>query len=156
MPGKNGKPSSAGGALSSALRSLSYGDRTSSDLRARLLVKGYSREHAGEAIARLREEGLLDDERTARRRVSYLVERKHFGPSRIRADLTAKGVPPSDASRYIAEETEGVDFREVALCYALSKRIARPEDEKSLRRAVASLARAGFTSPQIRYALENL
>lgn len=78
-------------ALDLAARALARRDFSESGLRDRLARAGVEPAELEEALASLRETGLLDDERFAERRAQALAERGK-GDAAIRFDLERQGV----------------------------------------------------------------
>ena len=74
-----------------ALSMLSRQDYTARGLRDRL-TRHVSEEAAGQAVERMQELGLIDDERYAARFAQELLERRHYGAARIRQELRRR--PP--------------------------------------------------------------
>jgi regulatory protein len=80
-----------------ALRALGlrwHGDR---ELSLKLRSKGYDAEAIAAALARLRQEGWLDDRRYAEAYARGRA-RKHFGPERVRAELIGRGIDDRTAA----------------------------------------------------------
>lgn len=84
-----------------ALALLARRDHTSTELRDKLVRRGYPVTEVAGVVEALRAQGLLDDEAVVRR----LVEREVAGgrgPLAIKARLAAKGVPPHVVERCLA------------------------------------------------------
>jgi regulatory protein len=78
-------------ALDSAFRFLSRRDHTCNELAVKLRQKGFDRSAIDGALARCRELGYLDDQKTAMVIAGHLVE-NGYGPLRIRQTLGKKGL----------------------------------------------------------------
>ncbi len=80
-----------------ALSMLSRQDYTARGLRDRL-TRHVSEEAAGQAVERMQELGLIDDERYAARFAQELLERRHYGAARIRQELRRRGIDSQTAA----------------------------------------------------------
>ena len=109
---------------------------------------------AASVVARLREVGLLDDERYAARLARSLSEGKHYPRRRIEQELRRRGVDPLTAQT-VAEELDGEDF-EQALALLERKYYNKLNDPDDRRRVTAALARRGFSYGAIRRAMDAL
>jgi len=107
------------GCLDSALRLLSYRQRTESELRDRLIQKRLRPEVVAETISRLRTAGLLDDAQYARSWLDSRNQRAPRGRRLAAAELRARGV-----TRGVVEDvTATIDERDAA--YRAAERRAR-------------------------------
>ena len=93
-----------------ALRLLEHKDRSSEELRRRLDTDGYAPAVVRSVIERYVAVGLLDDDALIRRHAREMIERKHFGPDRLRVALRKRGF-----SNEQIDETLGVLLDEGAL-----------------------------------------
>jgi len=78
-------------ALEAAAKALARRDRSAADLTAYLERHGTTPEEAGDAVARLRDAGYVDDTRYAARRAEVLAERG-YGDEAVRFELERDGV----------------------------------------------------------------
>lgn len=105
-------------------------------------------------LARLRDRGLLDDQRFAQDAADAMVRAGRAGPARIGARLRAAGV--ADARAVVGE----LDVDWLARCRALARERASRgldlSDEKDRARLVRFLAGRGFPSDAIFTALREL
>ncbi len=109
--------------LALALRLLYYRDRTKRAMEDKLVEKGLCEKEITPVLAKLTEEGLLDDERFARDLASSRVRNKNWGPRKIFMDLVRKGVPKDISEMVISTlDSESV---ELAAKRALEKWSAR-------------------------------
>ena len=129
-------------AISSALRLLSYRQRSERELRDRLARKRVPQPLCDEVIARLRELSLIDDEAFA---LSYVQARDQTSPRGRRLlaqELRTKGIP----RRAIEGPLAGVD--ESGAAYRAAARRARslaPQTHADFRRRLGGfLLRRGF------------
>ena len=109
---------------------------------------------AAAVVERLRQVGLLDDERYAARVARSLSEVKHYPRRRIEQELRHRGIDPLTAQTAV-EGLESEDF-EQALALLERKYYNKLNDPDSRRRVVAALARRGFSYGAIRRAFDAL
>jgi regulatory protein len=109
-------------------------------------------------LARLRENGQLDDARYAKQFVRQRTEIRRQGKFRIMRDLRARGVPDEHVNAAIAESAEQTD--EAAL---VRQRIERKLklthgeiDDRKIASLYGSLMRAGFSPELIRRELKSI
>lgn len=142
-------------AKQAAYRILSYRDRTSHELRAKLNEKGFSDEVISEVILFLQEIGALNDLRFARQWARSRMERLHFGPIRLRQELLEKGVSAEETEallNQLSEEHDPVTSAEEALTRRFQggtlhvKEPALLGDLAAQKRAFAFLQRKGFST----------
>lgn len=133
-----------------ALTLLSYKEYTSHELEERL-KRHVDEDFAEQAVTRMAELGLINDDDYAERFARDLSERRHYGILRVKQEMRRKGLSaeqveyatslleddPSDAIRAIVQKK-----------YPLAA-----EDEKVKRRAFGALMRMGYPSSDIRRAL---
>jgi regulatory protein len=122
--------------------------RASSDLLAQVV------------IARLKENGMIDDSRYAKQFTRQRTEIRRQGKFRIARDLRARGVPDvhiqsaiEGASDEAAERATIRQHIERKLKLTLSKTGSRQIDDKKIASLYRSLLRAGFSSDAIRLEL---
>ena len=109
-------------------------------------------------LARLRENGQLDDARYAKQFVRQRTEIRRQGKFRIMRDLRARGVPDEHVNAAIAESAEQTD--EAALVRQRIERklkLTRGEiDDRKIASLYGSLMRAGFSPDLIRRELKSI
>ncbi|MGV3722548.1 MAG: regulatory protein RecX [Actinomycetota bacterium] len=132
-------------ARESAYRLLGYRARSRSELRQRLLQKGYEGGVVEEALAAVDRSGLINDAEFSASWVRARTGSKPHGRTRIAAELRQKGV----ARDVIDEALKAVDpDTEMDLALAVGRRKMeqlRDEDPHSARRKLGSLLlRRGF------------
>jgi regulatory protein len=125
--------------------------RASSDLLAQVV------------IARLKENGMIDDSRYAKQFTRQRTEIRRQGKFRIARDLRARGVPDvhiqsaiEGASDEAAERATIRQHIERKLKLTLSKTGSRQIDDKKIASLYRSLLRAGFPSDAIRLELRSM
>jgi regulatory protein len=142
-------------ALDAALRYLAPRPRSEREVRQRLQRAGFTQEQVDPVLARLRADGLLDDEAFAH----YWVEQRHTfrprGARLLRAELRQHGVAPQLAAEAAATlETPDEDAYRVARKRALHLATA---DEHTFRTRLGQLlARRGFDWDTINSTVERL
>ncbi len=118
------------------------------------LAQKHSREAAEDAVQKLEELGLIDDEKFAEALADELLRRKKYAPRRIKAELIMKGI-----DRQIAEDAvislDKDDFNRIILLLN-SKYKNYLSDEKGLRRTQNGLFRMGYSYSDIRKALKEV
>ena len=132
-----------------AVRLLARREHSGLELRTKLVGKGWPEDLVDSAIDELADAGLQSDERFAESFARQRAERS-YGPRRIRAELTQRGIDSADAARAI--EALDVDFSELAAEFYRRK---YGDDESGLsfsERAKRSQAlyRRGFEPEHIR------
>lgn len=91
-----------------ALRLLGYRERSVQELRKRLIDDGYPTAITDGVIERMTESGLVDDERFARAWARTRAA-AGFGSTRVRRELSLKGVDPDLSAEALAEAYAGQD-----------------------------------------------
>lgn len=153
------KAADVAAAHSVALRLLAAKPRSVVEMCRALRDRGHKRDAIEQAVDRLLGAGLLDDEEFARHFVRVRTAKGH-GPTRLLADLRAKGVENGLAIRIIDEvvEDEGVDLN-TQIRKLAEKRLSQlgglPKNTRR-RRALAFLARRGFSGHAARDAVDHL
>ena len=133
-----------------AFSMLSGREYTSRQLRERL-TRHTDSQTAGQAVARMEELGLVDDESYAERYARELWERKHYGVPRIRQELRQKGLSPGQIE-WAVSLLDG-DPEEHIRAVLEKKYAAAPGDEAVKRRAYNALLRLGHRPADVRRVL---
>ncbi len=111
-------------------------------MRRRLLRHGVSEEAADAALARLTDEGLLDDDEFAR---AWVENREQFRPrshALLRSELRGKRVDEEAIEAALVEVREEDSCRRAALLVA--RRYASLDDEPLSEKLIPYLRRRGF------------
>jgi regulatory protein len=141
-----------------ALNMLAFRARSSAELARALVRKGEEKEHVDRAVARLQEQGLLDDGAFAQSFTRAKVLGANQSRRRVQQELARKGVARdvSDAAIETVFEEEGVDQRELVEQAARKKlrSLTKLEPAVRRRRLYAFLARRGYDGEDIRKAME--
>lgn len=129
-------------AREAAIAALDRRDRTVSELVEWLAEREYPPEEVEAAVSELIELGALDDERYAELFADEKRELGGWGPERIAAELTRRGIERSTVERVCAAEG-----REQQLSRARSLLAGRGEtidDDRARSRALGFLTRRGY------------
>lgn len=141
-----------------ALNLLAFRARSSAELSGALVRKGEPKDLADLAVARLQEQGLLDDAAFAESFTRTKVLGAHQSKRRVQRDLARKGVARAvtDAAISTVFEEEGVDQRAVVEQAARKKlrSLTKLDPMVRRRRLYAFLARRGYDGEDIRRAME--
>ena len=140
-----------------ALSMLAFRARASAELARSLVRKGELKEHVDRAVARLQEQGLLDDAAFARSFTRARVLGAGQSKRRVQQDLARKGVARAvtDAAIATVFEEEGLDQRAVVEETARRKLRSLIELDPAVRRRrlYAFLARRGYDGDDVRNAM---
>lgn len=134
---------------------LARRELSGTQLRQRLLRKGFQQHETDSAVKRLQHEGALDDNRTAALHARQAALIKYRGPRRIVKEIEAKGIASQIAAKAVSELYEELDVREI-LVQALNKRLTgQVRDRAEFRRLYNYLVRQGFDGYQVLEALRT-
>jgi len=134
-----------------ALAMLARRELSEAQLRQRLARRLHHPEAIDDAIARLKAERSLDDERTARMIARSEVGLKKRGRHRVRQQIEAAGIAPSIARRVLDETFSTIDA-DGLLNEALDRRLrgaARIEDDRQFHRLYRQLVAQGFDADRV-------
>lgn len=134
-----------------AVRMLGRREYAARELRERLQHKGYESAAVVDAVEWAAREGLQSDERFAEAFARQKSARL-FGPRRILAELSARGVESEVAEA--AVDAPAIDWVDAAARY-LQRRYAEALDTDDRGRAYQGLSRRGFTHEQAMAALSR-
>ena len=135
-----------------AMRILAFADNSERQMREKLAEKGFSDYESGLVIAELKEKRYIDDLRYMENEIVRLARKKLYGRGRIKAELLQKfdpGVVGEHFQLLIEELEDDLAFPENAA------RLALKYPSKSREYVYAKLKNNGFTSSEVRYALEK-
>jgi regulatory protein len=145
-------------AYSAALRILSYRFNSEAELRWKLRAKKYESEEVDEALARLRREKWLDDERFAGA-FARARARRRVGRLRIARELGAAGVAEETLAAAVAEHLTHDDERAAAEELARKKMVSllrRNEPDTARDKVGAYLQRQGYDTALVIDILKKL
>lgn len=153
-----------------ALNLLSYRARTRSELRRRLVVKGFRPARIDPCLDRLEARGLLDDAAVAAAFVRDRLRHRPRSKVRLARELRARGVDGDVAARVVDRVLDDEDVTEAmlaervvqawlsrqgtAVLRALASRERSAASEKAYRRLRGYLARRGFAGEGLSRAVE--
>ena len=133
-----------------AMELLSRRPMSEKELIDKLIRKGEDEETAADCARWLRENGFLDDESYAAA-VARHYAAKGYGPGRVRAELSRRGVDRElwdDTIEAMPENSEKMDR-------FIAARLTDPEDREQVRKVSAALYRRGYSWEEIRSALRR-
>jgi regulatory protein len=133
-----------------AVKALGRRMRTEAELRRLMQLRAEPGERGQAAIkavvARLREQGYLNDAAYAETFARLRQENEKLGSRRVRQKLAEKGVPSSISQAAVDARYAGTDEEALARAHLERKRIGKPQNEKETARVVRRLAAAGFST----------
>lgn len=131
-----------------AMELLSRRPMSEKELVDKLIRKGEDEETARDCARWLREEGFLNDESYAAA-VARHYAAKGYGPGRVRAELSRRGV-----DRELWDGTiEAMPENSEKMDRFIAARLTDPEDRDQVRKVSAALYRRGYSWEEIRSAL---
>lgn len=133
-----------------AMELLSRRPMSEKELVDKLIRKGEDEETAADCARWLRENGFLNDESYAAA-VARHYAAKGYGPGRVRAELSRRGVDRElwdDTLEAMPENTDKLDR-------FIAARLTDPEDRDQIRKVSAALYRRGYSWEEIRSALRR-
>ena len=138
------------------LKMLARRELSELQVRQRLARKGHDREAIDDAVARLREERAIDDERVAEAiaRTETAVRRR--GKIRVRLQIERAGIARATAARAADDAFDAIDG-DALLQASLEKRLhgrGAIADDRELQRLYRYLIGQGFESDRVLRALE--
>jgi regulatory protein len=139
-----------------AVRLLARRDHSVSELRRKLLVRGYEQSVVEGVLTRLESSKSLNDQRYTENVVAYRARRGQ-GPSRIRNELRRSGVEAEAIDAAIKTDADAPDF--VALAREARRRkfgADLPKDWKERSRQARFLQYRGFSTDHIRAVLQGV
>jgi len=127
-------------------------------VRLRLARREYEQGHIDTAVARLRGEGAIDDNRTARAIARTAVSIHGRGKRRVRMQVDAAGIDRSVASAAVDEVFDDIDASAL-LQAAVARRLrgrTHLEDDRERARLFRYLVGQGFEADRVMEALRAL
>jgi len=142
------------------LRLLEFRARSTVELRRELLRRGSPPDDVEAALAKLRDQKLVDDDDFARQFARTKVVGTGASRRRVVQELGRKGIARDVAERALQElrEQDGIDPADGIHRVARKKwvSLSKLDDVTRRRRLYAFLARRGFDPDEIRGALQRL
>lgn len=143
-----------------ALKALAQRAHSTGELREKLRRRAEHASDIDDVLARLKDNGYLDDRRFAEGFANARLSGDRFGSGRVLHDLRQRRVAPALAEKTVRHVYEDVD--EQALIdewirkkYRMAPREGLFKDEKDLAAAYRRLLRAGFKTGDILRALKR-
>lgn len=143
-------------AFNSALNSLDYRDHSEKEIRAKLLRK-HDADYVDEAVEKLIELDLVNDERYAENYAHELFEHKKFGKMRIKSELRAKGISADIANAAVEElfDEEEPDNIQRIVDIIGKRYYNKMNDEVGRKKVFSALQRMGYSFSDIREAMSE-
>ena len=140
-----------------AVKILSRRAHSVSEMKKALIRRTADEDLIQKVLARLKQNGLIDDARYAKQFARQRTEIRHQGKFRVARELRARGVPDRHIETAVAEAAANSD--EAAMVrqrIARKLRLFRGEiDKKKIASLYRTLLRAGFSSVTIRRELRR-
>ncbi|MCU1241614.1 MAG: regulatory protein RecX [Candidatus Acidoferrum typicum] len=128
-----------------------------SEMKKALIRRTADEDLIQKVIARLKQNGLIDDARYAKQFARQRTEIRHQGKYRVARELRARGVPDHHIETAVEEATantdEGAQVRQ-----RIDRKLKFPRgevDDRKIASLYRSLLRAGFSSETIRRELKR-
>jgi regulatory protein len=155
-PRKSAKPKSflnEAGLYDYAIKALARHMRTEAELRRLMHTRVEPGEHGNAnidaAIARLKENGYLDDAAYAEIYARLRQQNEKLGQRRVSQALTQKGVAKQIVTDAVEARYADTDEEALARQHLERKRIRKPANEKETARVMRRLVTAGFSTSVI-------
>ena len=129
-------------ALQLAYRAVGQRDRTVAELRTLLERKRVEPASIAAAVTELRQAGLVDDARYARRFAEDKRELESWGAERIARELKRRGIAPDLIEAVVADRSREAELDTALLL--LQRRVPPPADDRERDRAWRLLMRRGY------------
>jgi regulatory protein len=158
MFGAPRKLSSESDLYNAALRALMRRAHSVFEMRQALERRTEDKSLVKKVLARLKQNGMLDDARYAKQFARYRAESRRQGKFRIARDLRARGVPDRHIEAALEELSQETD-EATLVCQRIHRKLKllRGEiDDRKLASIYRSLLRAGFSSDVIRRELRAM
>ena len=137
------------------LKMLGRRELSEKQVRERLARKAYEPDEIDEAVARLREERAINDQRVAEAIARMETGIRKRGKVRVRLQLERAGIPKDTAKQAIEAVFEGIDD-EALIEASLRKRLRGRDtiaDDREFQRLFRYLVGQGFESDRVMRAL---
>ena len=133
---------------------LARRELSEAQLRQRLSRRTFAPDEIDSAIARLRQDGSLDDARVATAIARSQLSLKKRGARRVRREIEAAGITSALADRAVAEVFADVDA-DALLAAAIDRRLGtrRLDDDRDMARLYRYLVGQGFDADRAMSAL---
>jgi len=143
-----------------ALRVLAGRAHSTGELREKLRRRAARVEDVEDVLARLKQDGYLDDRRFAESFAAARLANDRFGRGRVLQDLRQRRVAPALAEKTVRQVYEDVNEQKlieewIRRKYRAAEREGLFQEEKDLAAAYRRLLRAGFRTGEILRALKK-
>ena len=140
-------------AYEKALYLLEYRPHSRQELLTKIL-REYPEDAANEAVQRVDELGLINDEQYASDLAQEFLNRKGYGVHRAKQELLRRGIDRDLIDQVLCEtETDP----ETMLMQLITKKYKPiPTDRKGVEKVIAAMVRRGYEFSQVRHALQQL
>jgi len=144
----------ADSAYLTALQQLARRELSEAQIRQRLSRRGFTADDIDPAVARLRQDGSLDDARVAAAIARSQLSLKKRGARRVRREIEAAGISSALADRAVAEVYADVDS-DALMVAAIDRKLGtrRLDDDREMARLFRYLVGQGFDSERAMAAL---
>ncbi len=143
-------------ARESALRLISYRDRSTSEIRKRLAGNGFPDDIVDKVVDQLSRAGLVDDRKFSRDWVKSRTAGKPMGRARLAWELRSKGVAPPLVEEALEDLDEDAEY-ELALSVAAAKISKADREDPTLKNRLSPfLRRRGFSWDVITRVIDNM
>jgi regulatory protein len=150
-------PKNLASAYDKALDLLSRAPQTTFMIRTKLADRDFIPEDIDKTVILLTNAGLLDDDDFARNYAEMMVNRKMYGPARIKAKFYEKGLRGTEFDDIIFDITEEAGGEEsIAASYIQKNRISFNRIRNTPQKMQRKLYQHGFSYDTIRISIENI
>jgi regulatory protein len=136
-----------------AIKALGRHMRTEAELRRLMRTRVESGDHGNAiidaTIARLKENGYLDDAAYAEIYARLRQQNEKLGQRRVTQSLTQKGVSKQIVAEAVEARYADIDEESLARQHLSRKRLPKPESPKDTARVMRRLVAAGFSTSVI-------
>lgn len=140
-------------ARDAAFRMLSYRARTCSHVYNKLIAQGFDEETTSQTVAKLCDDGYLDDSSFARNLIEQRLSRKPYGPRYLLAVLYKAGIDKDVATEAVGEMVDQDRENELAIMFVRSM---MQNGEISPEKVMRQLINRGFSMAAARRAMEEV
>lgn len=133
---------------------LSYGEHTVKSMYEKLCKCGFEKNDINAALSYLTERGYINEAAYFERFCEYNAQKKGYGASRILLMARAKGFSSKTVNENASRVLSRFDFTDICLSQLEKTSSLDLSDKKSKDKAVAALARRGFSLSEIKKAIE--
>ena len=145
-----------------AIKILSRRAHSVSDMKKALIRRAADEGLIQKVLARLKQNGLIDDARYAKQFARQRTEIRHQGKFRVARELRARGVPDRHIESAVEEAAANSDEAAMVrqridrkLKFHLGDKKGREIDDRKIASLYRTLLRAGFSSDTIRRELKR-